>query len=351
MRQREHFLTALAIISGVLAALAVNYFFYLEDCLNTPDAAKEAYRFNAMIIRFKTFDSIIGGSSMSQNFRCTEFDRFTGGTSYKLAISGCRISRMCTILEYAFRHQKVRTVLLDLHNALLLQSPPPKRMEDFYYQDDTGLLCDLRDGVSLWSLTDRRKRYLDRSKKSKRPPKTLSRDEMYCWAPDYPCGKAYLARVVARGIRDQVPADAISSPEFLEKNFSMYLLPLFRNHPEVTFYVFLPPFSPFAYLDREEWFLARKAVMDRLLTLPNVRVYDFQAAEEVCLNYDNYMDVTHYSAQINSWILRQIAEDRYLVTPENRAGFEARFRKMIDSFDGAKEVAAMKKYAEEHPVK
>ena len=204
---------------------------------------------------------------------------------------------------------------------------------------------DLRDGVSLWSLSDRRKYCM--SHLGGAPAKKMTRDDMYCWAADFPCGKAHLARFIANRGNDD--AEAAISPAFLKQNVEERLMPLFRDHPEVRFILFLPPFTPFAFAECRELIRARTAVMDRFLSLPNVELYDFQGVRDVCMNYDNYKDTTHYSAQISSWILEQIRLGRYRVTPENRRDFERQFSRMMDSFDEQKELAAMKKYYEENP--
>jgi len=44
----------------------------------------------------------------------------------------------------------------------------------------------------------------------------------------------------------------------------------------------------------------------------NVKVYDLQVAKEITHNLDNYTDLSHYSGDINKWIIQQIKNDNYL---------------------------------------
>ena len=349
MSQRGQFWTTSLIILGVLLTLVIDYLFFLKGNLDASSAVQYPYRFNAAIIRFRTFDSVIAGSCLSQNFKCTEFDEIAKGTSYKLAVSGCPVPDACLMLENAFRHHKIHSVLMDLYNAVLMMPLPEKGRSDIlYFQQDAGVWCDIRDGVSLRSLQDRRKHYWNLLRKKKAAPRKLSRDEMHCWFSRYPWGKEHFACNVVRGIGNPV---AEISRAALQENIDKFLMPLFRGHPQVTFYLFLPPLTPFEYIDREDLFLARKAVMDKFLSLPNVALFDFQGEAKICMDYDNFRDSVHYAPSVNSWILKQIKENKYRVTPENRKEFERRFSAMLNSFDNKKELAKLKKYHAEHPVK
>ena len=348
MSQRSQFLVSILIIFVILLALAIHFLFFLESYVDTPTTAdlNSPYRLNARIIRFRAMDSVIAGTSMSKNFKCSEFDKITGGHSYKLTVPGGEVPKTCRIVDFACRRHEIRAVLIDLHTRFLMVAPPEKQWVDDRYYSDNSLLGDLLDGASFWSLKDRRKYYAVRLD-GKKPASTWSRDEIYCNTD--PCGKQYLAREILTGNWKIILHRP--NPVFLAGNIDDHLLPLFRNHPQTTFYLFLPPFSPFAYIGYEEWTRqARKAAMDRFLPLPNVKLYDFQGVSEICTNYDNYKDITHYSMEISQWILEQIKADNHRVTPLNRRIFEKRFDDMLKSFDAEKELERMRQYSREHPV-
>ena len=351
MTQRKQFLITILIIFAVLAVLSVHFLFFLEKSLNNPSSydVLTAYRLNALIIRFRTFDSIIAGTSMSQNFKCTDLDKITDGFSYKLTASGCKIPQTCRIIDFACKKQKIHTVLMDLHTVLLMNPPPDEQSGYARYYNENSLLGDLCDGITLWSLKDREK-YYKRSRSGKNAS-DWSRDDMYSWSSRFPCSREAIAYDILSGNYTKTENYA-PEPEFLPVNIHDYLIPLFRNHPDVTFYLFLPPFTPFASVVGLHYMRdARTAVMDNFLTIPNVRLYDFQGEPSVCLNYDKYRDVQHYSAEVSDWIMEQIKADNYRVTPENRHIFEKRFDDMMNAFDMEKEVEAMKEYSREHPFK
>ena len=54
-----------------------------------------------------------------------------------------------------------------------------------------------------------------------------------------------------------------------------------------------------------------------LLQYKNVRVFCFQAEEEVITNLDNYMDTIHFSPEINRRMLDHILAGEYELTLDN----------------------------------
>ena len=58
-------------------------------------------------------------------------------------------------------------------------------------------------------------------------------------------------------------------------------------------------------------------ILEQSIKYDNVKVYDFQIAKDVTHNLDNYMDTNHYSGYINKWIIKQIKNDKYLVSNED----------------------------------
>lgn len=300
---------------------------------------RSPYEFNAVIARYYRFDSMIMGTSMSQNFKCTEFDRVCGGYSQKLTVPGCAIEKLCLIMEYACKYHKIKAVMADLHNEFIMEIPPGKIDDDIYYSD-SNFRGDFRDAVSLKTLLVRFNYYMERFKADKNMKKkmnrTFSRDDLYNWGKSRSFGKIPLARALTSPVKRK----RIMYPKYAVVNIEKFLIPLVKNHPDTKFYFFLPPFTLFAY-DNKDFIAVRKIVFDRLADIPNVELYDFQGAAEVVLNPDNYCDLTHYSEKISSWILEQIKAGNYRVTPKNRLEFDRRFESLLRSFDRSGEKAAL----------
>lgn len=353
MSQGKQFLITILIIVAVLTAMAVHFLFFLETSLDHPTSRdiNEAYHLNALIIRFRSFDSVIAGTSLSQNFKCSSFDKVTGGFSYKLTVSGGKIWQTCKIIDFACRKQKIKYVLLDLNPQALMWGGPPESgrgSDEMHYYSENSLPGDLCDGTTLWSLKDREKYYKRRRSTENDDPSEWSRDDIYNWEVKRPCSREAFAHDIRQNVAGRSAPERRQS--YLSFNIHDNLLPLVRRYPDIRFYLFLPPLTPFAYIGSEDAVPARKAIMDAFLPLPNVRLYDFQSCTEVCMNYDKYCDAVHYSSEISEWILEQIKNDSFRVTPQNRSAFEKRFSDMLASFQAEKEVREMVRYSREHPL-
>ena len=63
----------------------------------------------------------------------------------------------------------------------------------------------------------------------------------------------------------------------------------------------------------------KEYMFNKLITLENVSLYDFQIAKEITHNLNNYKDLTHYSQNISFWIIDQISNGAFLVTTDKKS--------------------------------
>ena len=96
-----------------------------------------------------------------------------------------------------------------------------------------------------------------------------------------------------------------------------------NKYPDTTFYIFYPPYS-ICYWDAQnlkgtipKLLKAEQTATELLLECPNVKLYNFFDQYDIICNLDYYCDDGHYSAEINSLILKWISEGTGLVTKEN----------------------------------
>lgn len=110
--------------------------------------------------------------------------------------------------------------------------------------------------------------------------------------------------------------------ELIEENISL-LTRQIAAHPETQYYFILPPYSMLwwdcAYVngEQEERFYILEQTLPELLAFENVEVYFFQSEEEIVCNLDNYMDMIHYTPQVNQLMLERMASGENRVTSEN----------------------------------
>lgn len=94
-------------------------------------------------------------------------------------------------------------------------------------------------------------------------------------------------------------------------------------HPEIRYHFMVPPYSMLwwdcAWVNgqEEERFYVLEQVIPVLLSFDNVEVFYFQGHEEIICNLDNYMDMIHYSPEINQWMLESMLAGADRLDEEN----------------------------------
>jgi len=110
--------------------------------------------------------------------------------------------------------------------------------------------------------------------------------------------------------------------EALEKNIAL-LTSMVEAHPETTFKFFFSPYSMLwwdnAYRTGEldSVIYNEKQAVKALLAYSNVEIYYYQDAKEIITNLDLYMDMIHFSKDINQVICDKLIAGEGRLTEEN----------------------------------
>ena len=137
----------------------------------------------------------------------------------------------------------------------------------------------------------------------------------------------YFGADLATGMYARKPTIAEMQPEnmneeVLAENIAL-LTELVESHPETTFKFFFSPYSMLwwdnAYRtgERDAVIYNEKQAVKTLLAYENVEIYFYQDAREIITNLDNYMDMIHFSKDINYWVYDQIAKGEGQLTMDN----------------------------------
>jgi hypothetical protein len=112
-------------------------------------------------------------------------------------------------------------------------------------------------------------------------------------------------------------------------------LPILRAHPETEFELVWPPYSILVWQDFAQrsqldvTFGFKRHVIAATAGLPNVRVVDLQAHDEITTDLDRYMDIYHFSPDVNRWIVARACAGDDRVDASNVEAFERRLREQI----------------------
>ena len=274
---------------------------------------------NAGIAKSYSYDSVIIGSSMTENFRPSQLDELLGGSFIKLSINGGSPYNNKQMMDLAFGTHDVQTVLygLDIESFTYFYTTPKCEMPDYLYDDD------LLNDTQYWFNRSVLGIYIPKCLKTLGQRDETLRDTMYTWGHLYPYGREAVLRdvTISSGEVAQTPLEAdptLSQQTML--NVRHNILPYIEAHPDTEFIFFFPPYALVRWYNfYEDGMLnyhhtQKEAIIKTLLPYENVRIYDFQAETGWILNLDHYIDDGHYGPWINDAMIEAIRDDRYRIT-------------------------------------
>jgi len=292
---------------------------------------------NDGIAKHFDYDAIITGSSMTANFKTSELDELFGTKSVKLTAAGASFYEIDSTIKTAFEHNpELKYVFRSIDRNLLVYGSSERRDElgefpDYLY--DSNIFNDYKYVLNADVIFSR---VLDMLLKTREPgfiPGHTSFDEYSNTMKEYE-GTFGLKNLSSLFIE---PLGSVGSPQHLSEkaretvaeNIRQNVIATAEAHPEATFYYFLPPYSLAYWHDRIAWgdiyaqFEAEQIAIELMLQCDNIKVFDFTARRDIISDVNNYRDLLHYGDWINSFILKWMHEEQYMLTEENYRDFLA----------------------------
>ena len=310
---------ALGLCAGVVTVVDPFAIYHAPTQYVPPITNGSQSYFNAGLAKTYDYDSVIIGSSMTENFVPSQLDALLGGQFIKLCINGGTSFNHRQMMEMAFDTHEIKTVLygLDLEALTNFYKTPKTQMPDYLY--DGSLLND----VQYWFNGTVLLKYVPACLRAWGQTDPDQRDTMYAWGDLYPYGReAVLGKTRIR--KDEVAQDPAEETPVLSQqsmlNIEHNIVPFIEAHPETEFIVFFPPYSLVQWVDFYQqgtmiYHLEQKeAVIRILLGYDNVKIYDFQAELDWVTDLDNYIDAWHYGPWINDAIVERVAAGENRIT-------------------------------------
>ncbi|WP_441258376.1 hypothetical protein AB7008_02510 [Bradyrhizobium sp. 521_C7_N1_3] len=334
----------LASIACVLGAAALTY---LVDPLQLFRPSRLAYYSddtrvqNAGLIRSQSFDTAFMGTSLAIHFRQSDIDRALGVHSLKLAMTGSNSRQQGFVLERAIE-RGARRVIWAMDDFIFVDAADieadPYLSVDLYRQTAKGIASYLFSAAmakeSLFALL--------RSIPPLQQKLTLAApflpvkfalpdvDDIYALPRDFDVERDYNAKktlasfaYITSPVRSRFLGEGYGYDAML-RHFERDAVGLITRHPDVTFDIYLPPYSILQFVAMRDASPATLKIVtdltariaEQLTQLPNVHLYDFRAIREVTHDLGNYSDVIHHSPAVDAMVLKWLASEEYRVDPE-----------------------------------
>lgn len=265
------------------------------------------------------YDSLIVGSSVCENYNNKWFDNGFQCHTIKAIRSYGATADLCYLLDIAYEEQDLKYVFYNIDPSSLSAST-----ETTYestgcpmYLYDTNYLNDYPYVLNKDILFQKIPYMLAFSLKS-----DYDEGNSYNWA-QWKFFSAELATGMYNRLSSVKPMQEKSHyAEELAGNIAL-LTNMVSEHPETKFKFFFPPYSMlwwdniYRSGDRDAYLYNEEQVIAALLPYDNVEIYYYQDEEEIITDLDLYMDMIHFSKDINQVICDKLIAGEGRLTEEN----------------------------------
>lgn len=318
---KQFFIRALLLLAVVIAVVILfDPFYHYHKPLPGLKAVLTDKEYQC-IGTLRTFDynALIVGSSVCENYNNHWFDEGFSCTTIKAIRSYGATADLKYLLDNAYENHELRYVFYNIDPSSLSASSEPTYVStgcpmylydknpwnDYQYVLNKDVLLEKLPYMVAFSLIG-----------------DYDEGNSYNWAQ-----WKYFGADLATGMYARKPAVAKMQPEntneeTLTENIAL-LISMTEAHPETTFKFFFSPYSMLwwdnAYRsgERDAVLYNEKKAIEALLACENAEVYFYQDDREVITNLDNYMDMIHFSKDINHLVYEKLAAGEGRLTQEN----------------------------------
>ena len=321
----------LAALSAIIALVVIvdPFEIYHRALFYNPPYESETQMYSvAGIARSYDYDSIIIGSSVTENCTPSVYEETLGGRFVKLCMNAGLSLDHAKIMDIALRTHDVQRVVygLDLFAYSYYYNNQKAETPDYLYDDL------LHNDVRYWLNKSVLFSYIPKALASTGvPDEDASRDSMYFWHPPSMPGEEALRSRIDFTVPVPEQDDPARMLELAQLSMEHNLLPYIQQHRDTTFTIFFPPYSLLYWAneaeggDFEPAMAQKQLIAEMLLAEPNVELFDFQSRFDWTTDYSLYYDRIHYISSVNDEMAFAMARG------ENRVTDAAQLRQSIDS--------------------
>ncbi len=303
----------------------------------------ERYQNNGIVKHF-TYDAMITGTSMTENFKTSEADALFDVNSVKTCFMGGSYKEISDNIETALRANPQLKLIIRATDQFDLISDPNKHVSTdpdstfkypWYIVDDNpfnDVEYLLNKALLSDALTDIRMTL------SNTPSTTF--DEYANWMSAYTFGKEEVLKTYQRPAQSDLTYPLTDDDrELIRANLQQNVIDLANAHPDVTFYTWIPPYSVCFYdVEKrkgtlERCFDAMEYECELLTCVDNIKLFGYADREDIVTDLSLYKDMAHYGEDVNSEVLRAMAAGEGLITSDNYRSYMDRVRSFYMNYD------------------
>ncbi|MEF2968275.1 copper amine oxidase N-terminal domain-containing protein [Paenibacillus sp. M1] len=328
----------------VLFGAIVGTFVYAVDPLQqyrkasyTPLFSGQQRYQNPGLAKNYSYDMVIIGSSMTENFLPSEVGEIFGGHVLKLSTEGSTALEQRMIADVAVGTEQVKKVLWGLDYFSLRENSVRDEASFPFYLYDNNKLNDYK---YIFNVSNVKQAFGAMLLPKDKYPQFRDLEKLNNWGDSAVYGaEPVLMKWKEAWLSEQTTAENEPSLDVVKQRFQDNILSLVKAHPEIEFIFYYPPYS---VIRQQVWYslnperfanqLAMKTYMyEQFSAFDNVSVYDFQSDSSITYDLGVYKDLSHHSAEVNSLIAQEIAAGTNKVTGDNVEQFNSELQQQVQS--------------------
>lgn len=307
-----------------LPTIVIDPYFHYHKPLNGLAYTLEDERYqNNGITRNFTYNAMITGTSMTENFKTSIFDEIFEVNSIKVPFAGGYFKEIdSNILVGLKNNPELKTVLRGLDFGFLVKDKDAEfsAIEEQgynypYYLLDNNPFNDVSYVLNKEVLS------IDNTvvRNTMGGNAMTTFDEYKYWIPEYTFGKE---AVLATFERPEAVESIYVLPEeddIIEReNIRQNVVATARMYPDTIFYYFFTPYSICEWDMRHQrgtvdyCIDVEKIAIEEILSCPNIKLFSFDNDFDMICDLSNYKDPYHYGEEVNKQIMNYIKEGKYL---------------------------------------
>ena len=286
---------------------------------------------NPGLAKNSDYNSVVLGSSVSENFYASQFSKVFDCNAIKLPSAGGYSTNYKEIMTVVFREKKIKNVFFSLDEFALWNDPEKPNQELPLYLYDTNPLNDVSYLLNKSSLN-----YVYDMIRQNHSGTAIDYDKAYNWQNEFTFSKERTLKYYQRPELHKTN----SKNKYIKKfgknleNITTFI----EGNPDTTFYIFLPPYSIIWWdgITRDgnldAVLNALTVSMKQLAGYKNVKLFYFQNIPEI-KDLDNYRERMHFTETMNAEMVVDMNKNKYRVTEKDVDKVLADMKKTVKKFD------------------
>lgn len=327
-RRSRHFIAAFfgSMITAVAGMAAFNYVvdpfqYYHVAKLFRPVLWGGMQRYqNAGLARNYAEDTVVIGSSVTENFLPRDIKAIWGKPATKLSISGSTAHEQFLVLRTALQTGRVKNVLWGLDTGAFYSAPNSVRDDQAPFPWHMYRSGWIPNAEYLLALGTTRL-----SVAALRGYGETDFDAYHAWYDKFEFGasptiKAWAGKCesFSQKFTERPLPEYADMEKRRDLSIETNLTRLLRAYPDVKFHLFLPPLATLGYIPAANRSLPlhlpfRTKIAEVALTFPNASVYDFQSDEGISNDLSRFKDTVHFDLRTTREILTSVRDGLHKV--------------------------------------